>query len=232
MTTRASVVFGDVVDSRRDPGAAAFLRRLRDDLDAAYPARDSLAGFAFTQGDEIQGLLVQDVDPIRVVLLAALRPDARTIRWAIVAGEVEPGIGPATERTGPAYHAARALLTRVRTRRDLLVARTGDPEADELLDMLAPLLPALLDDMTARQREVARLVLLEGLRQTDAADRLGVRRATVSVIADRGRVRYLGPLATAIASIFRDGAARAAAGDEPPAGAGGPSAATAARGAS
>ena len=211
MTTRATVVFGDVVDSRRDPGSAGFLRVLRDDLDAAYPGRERLAAFAFTQGDEIQGLLAPAADPILAVVLAALRPDARTIRWAVVAGEVEPGIGPATERTGPAFHAARDLLERARARRDGLVARTGDPAADALLDQLGPLLPTLLDDLTPRQREVARLVLLEGLRQADAADRLGVRRATVSVIADRGRVRYLGPLATAIGSIFRDGAGRAAA---------------------
>jgi hypothetical protein len=211
VTTRATVVFGDVVDSRRDPGSAGFLRALRDDLDAAYPGHERLAGFAFTQGDEIQGLLAVNADPILVVLLAALRPDTRTIRWAVVAGEVEPGIGPATERTGPAFHAARDLLERARVRRDGLVARTGDPAADVLLDQLGPLLPALLDDMTPRQREVARLVLLEGLRQADAADRLGVRRATVSVIADRGRVRYLGPLAAAIGAIFRDGAGRAAA---------------------
>lgn len=209
MTTRATVVFGDVVDSRRDPGSAQFLRALREDLDAAYPGAERLAGFAFTQGDEIQGLLAPGADPICAILHAALRPDARTIRWVVVAGAVEPGSGPATERTGPAFHAARELLERARARRDGLIARTGDPAADALLDQVGPLLPALLDDMTPRQREVARLVLLDGLRQADAADRLGVRRATVSVIADRGRVRYLGPLAAAIGTIFRDGAARA-----------------------
>lgn len=220
MTTRATVVFGDVVGSRRDPGSAAFLRSLRDDLDVAYPGRDRLAGFAFTQGDEMQGLLAPDVDPILAVVLAALRPDARTIRWAVVAGEIEPGIGPATERSGPAFHAARELLERARTRRDGLVVRTGDPDADALLEGVGPVLSTLLDDLTPRQREVARLLLLEGLRQADAADRLGVRRATVSVIADRGRIRYLGPLAATIGSIFRDGAARAAAarvdGQDPP----------------
>ena len=209
MTTRATVVFGDVVDSRRDPGSAQFLRALREDLDAAYPGAERLAGFAFTQGDEIQGLLAPGADPVCAILRAALRPDARTIRWAVVAGGVEPGSGPATERTGPAFHAARELLERARARRDGLVARTGDQAADALLDQIGPLLTALLDDMTPRQREVARLVLLDGLRQADAADRLGVRRATVSVIADRGRVRYLGPLAAAIGTIFRDGAARA-----------------------
>jgi RNA polymerase sigma factor (sigma-70 family) len=210
MTTHATVLFGDVVDSRRDPGSTAFLRALREDLDAAYPGADRLAGFAFTQGDEIQGLLAPAADPIRVVMLAALRPDARAIRWAVVSGEVEVGSGPATERTGPAFHAARDVLERARARRDGLLAVTGDPTADGLLERLGPLLPALLEELTDRQRQVARLILLDGMRQSEVAERLAVSRATVSVIAERGRIRHLGPLADALGSIFRDGAARAA----------------------
>ena len=70
------------------------------DLEAAYPREARLASFGFTQGDEIQGLLAPDADPFLAVLRGALRPDARKLRWAFVAGEVEPGSGPATERTG------------------------------------------------------------------------------------------------------------------------------------
>jgi hypothetical protein len=36
-----------------------------------------------------------------------------------------------------------------------------------------------------------------------------VTRATVSVIADRGRIRHLEGLAAGLATIFRDGVARA-----------------------
>jgi DNA-directed RNA polymerase specialized sigma24 family protein len=124
---------------------------------------------------------------------------------------VERGAGPATERTGPAFSAARDLLELARTRREGMLARCGDPDADATLADLAPLLPALLGELTARQREVARLVLVDRLRRSDAAERLGVSRATVSVIADRGRVRHLGRLATALATIFRAGASRATA---------------------
>ena len=108
MTTMipATVLFGDVVDSRRDPGASAFLRSLRDELDAST-AHERLAPAGFTQGDEIQVLLASGADPFRVLLRAALHPDARGLRWAVVAGLVEPGTGPATERTGPAFRAAR-----------------------------------------------------------------------------------------------------------------------------
>ena len=205
-----TVVFGDVVDSRHDPGSSVWLRSLCADFEAAYPREARFASFAFTQGDEIQGLLAPAADPFLAVLRGALRPDTRTLRWAIVAGEVEPGTGPATERTGPAFLVARDAIGRARAHRDGLIALTGDAEADALLAELGPLLPALLADLTARQREVARLILLDDLRRSEAADRLKVSRATVSVIADRARVRHIQGLARALATIYLGGAARAA----------------------
>ncbi len=208
-----TVVFGDVVDSRRDPGSSDWLRSLCADLEAAYPRQTRLASFGFTQGDEIQGLLATGADPFLAVLRGALGPDARTLRWAIVAGEVEPGSGPATERTGPAFLVARDAIGRARAHRDGLVALTGDPEADARLADLGPLLPALLADLTARQREVAGLILLDDLRRSEAAERLKVSRATVSVIADRARVRHIEGLSRALAAIFAEGAARAGHGD-------------------
>jgi hypothetical protein len=211
-----TVVFGDVVDSRNDPGSSAFLRSLCADLDAAYPREARLAPFGFTQGDEIQGLLAPDGDPMLAVLRGALRPDARTLRWAFVAGGVEPGSGPATERTGPAFLVAREAIGRARAHRDGLVALTGDPDADARLADLGPLLPALLGELTPRQREVARLILLDDLRRSEAAERLKVSRATVSVIADRARVRHLEGLARALTAIFAEGAARARAHDVAP----------------
>jgi hypothetical protein len=205
------VLFGDVVGSRRDPGSTAFLRSLREELDAAF-ANDRLAPAGFTQGDELQLLLRPDADPFPAVLRAGLHPDARELRWAIVAGLVEPGSGPATERSGPAFLDAREAVERARTRREGMVARTGDPATDALLADLGPLLPALLGELTARQREVGRLVLVERLRLADAAERLRVSRATVSVIASRGHVRHLGRLASSLATLFRDGCMHAAAG--------------------
>jgi DNA-binding XRE family transcriptional regulator len=206
----ATVLFGDVVDSRRDPGASRYLRQLRDDLDAAL-AGERLADTGFTQGDEIQMLLAPGADPFRAVVRAGLHPEARRMRWACVAGVVEPGSGPATERNGPAFHAARELLEVAKARRDGVVAVTGDAAADALLADLGPVLGVLLADLTARQREVGRLLLVDGLRRSDAADRLGVSRATISVIADRGRIRHVGRLANALATIFCDGVARVAA---------------------
>ena len=198
-----TVVFGDVVDSRHDPGPSAWLRSLCADFEAAYPREARLASFAFTQGDEIQGLLAPGADPFLAVLRGALRPgradaalgDRRGRRRARYrAGDRADGPGvprrPGARSVAPEAH------------RDGLIALTGDAEADALLAELGPLLPALLADLTARQREVARLILLDDLRRSEAADRLKVSRPTVSVIADRARVRHIGGLARALATIF------------------------------
>ncbi len=135
----AVVLFGDVVRSRGDaPASTAWLRMLTADLDTAYPAGDRLAAFEFTQGDELQGLLAPIADPLRAVLRAALHPDAIPMRWVIVRGQVDPGEGPATQRSGPAFIAARDRLATAAGRRASVTAVRGDAAADDLLDGLGP----------------------------------------------------------------------------------------------
>jgi DNA-binding NarL/FixJ family response regulator len=198
----ALVLFGDVVRSRRDSaGATAWLRTLAADLAAAYPAGDVLAPFEFTQGDELQGLLAPTADPLRAVLRASLHPDAVTMRWVVVAGVVDPGRGPATQRSGPAFIAARERLASAVARRERLAIVSGDSATDEVLDGLAPLLGELLADLTRRQREIAWPILVEGMRRSEAAERLGVSRATISVAADRAHLRGIGELARVVRTL-------------------------------
>jgi DNA-binding CsgD family transcriptional regulator len=206
------VIFGDVVRSRRDaPGSTAWLRTLAAELEEAVPPSDRLADFEFTQGDELQGLLARGADPFVAVLRAGLHPDRLPMRWVVVAGEVDPGTGPATQRTGAAFLRARERMVEASAQRVGLLVESGDPPTDELFDDIAPALAELLDDLTARQRVVARLLLVDGLRQSEAAARLDVSRATVSVAADRAHVRSIGRLAGALARLLREGAAMATA---------------------
>jgi hypothetical protein len=208
---RAIVLFGDVVGSRRDPtNAATWLRDLTGRLTELYGS-DALAPFGFTQGDELQGLLRTTAGPLRAVLLGALDDDAPRLRWVAVAGEVADGTGPAPERNGPAFLAAREAIERARRQRDRLLMLTGDERADVLLDDLAPVLGELLDELTDRQRTVARLALVDQLRQSEVAHRLNVSRATISVTFGRGKVDSIAGLAHAIGLIFADGAQRAGA---------------------
>ncbi len=198
----AIVVFGDVIHSRLDPtGSSAWLRTLCDELQEAH-GEETLAPFGFTQGDELQGLLRPSADPLGVVLRAALAQDARPMRWAIARGSVEGGSGPATQRTGHAFVAARAALDETRRIRSSLRIVTGVPDVDILLDDLAPVLGSALEQLSPSQRRVAGLILVDGLRRSDVADRLGVSRATVSVAANRGGVPSLERLSRTIRNLL------------------------------
>ena len=133
------------------------------------------------------------------------------MRWVVVLGSIDPGRGPATHRTGEAFLRARALLDQARADRDGLLCQTGDGDADAYLAGTAPILAAIIERMTDRQRQVARLALLDGLRQSEIAGRLDVARPTVSVIAARGDVRNLARLVGAVRAIWGDGVQRATA---------------------
>ena len=202
----ALVIFGDVVGSRRDStGSSAWLRDLVAELNDAYAAL-KLADFGFTQGDEVQGLLAAEADPLVAVLHAALGIAARPIRWVCIWGGVDPAPhgDPATQHTGIAFLQARAAIEEARIGHDRLVIRTGRPDADALLGGMTPALMDLLDDLTPTQRVVARLALIEGLRQSEVAERLNVRRATISVSFARSKITSLQRLVDAIRLVCRN----------------------------
>jgi hypothetical protein len=204
------VVIGDIVESRRDLRASsAWLARLVRELNGRY-GPERLAAFEFTQGDELQGLLAPGADPFRAVLVSDLQDDRWQMRWAIAGGRVEPGRGPATRRTGTAFLAARQAAETARRERLGLLARSGDPGADRLLDDVTPVLADLLADLSPRQRTIARLMLVEGLRQAHVAETLGVARATVSVAHGRGRLAAIERLLDASRHLFAAGMAAAA----------------------
>ena len=206
---RGIVLFGDVVRSREWPGpTAAWLEQLCRELDTEY-ADEQLAGFEFTQGDEIQGLLDPLADPFRAIVSAALRPSEEVpeMRWAIVAGEVEPGHGPATRRSGPAFVKARETIELARHQRDTLLVHSGDDPTDAILEGTAPVLGTMMVHLRDRQRVIARLALYEKLRQSEVADRLGIRRATISVAFTRADVRSLERLLGAVRTLWAQGMA-------------------------
>jgi hypothetical protein len=199
---QAFVVFGDVIHSRLDPaGSSTWLRSLCAELQAAS-GNETLASFGFTQGDELQGLLRVGADPVGVVLRAALTENARPMRWAVALGPVEGGRGPATQRTGRAFVAARAALDEARRRRTNLRIVTGAPAVDVLLEDLAPVLGTALERLSPTQRRVAGLIMVDGLRRSEVAVRLQVSRATVSVAANRGGVPSLERLSRAIRTLL------------------------------
>ena len=227
---RALVLFGDVVDSRRDAvGSTAWLRDLVADLDAVYVGQ-RFAPFGFSHGDEMQGLLESEADPFIAILRSALAPAGRRMRWVFVRGEVDPdpteGRAAATEWTGPAFIKARAAMDATGSGHERLVILTGEAGVDRLLADLAPTLVDLLDSLTERQRTVARLALIDDLRQSQVADRLNIRRATVSVAFSRARIRSLARFVEGLRLVYAGArelaGAREAADWRPPAASDGP----------
>ena len=162
---------------------------------------------------KIQGLLVPAADPFLAILSSLLHPRTGTdaappMRWATVLGLVDDGRGPATHRTGEAFLRARAILGQARDDRDGLLCQTGDKSADAYLAGTTPLLAAIIERMTDRQRLIAGLALVDGLRQSEIAARLDVSRPTVSVSYARADVRNLSRLVAAVRAIWADGVER------------------------
>jgi hypothetical protein len=205
-------IFGDVVASRtRASAATAWLETLRDHLEATCPER--LAAFEYTQGDEIQGLLPVDADPLGPVLDAMLRPHdppegVPRMRWVIAAGRIDPGEGPATRRTGPAFLTARRLIGEAHDASDGLRCASGDVDTDALLDEIAPVLASLIDRMTDRQREVLHLQAIGQLRQEAIADRLRISQPAVSGVLARAGARDVARLTAAVRTLLSDGIRR------------------------
>ena len=201
-STVGIVLVADVVASRADyAGSSVALRALARELNGHY--RDErLASFDYTQGDELQGVLTPTADPFAAVLLPALAARPLRMRWAIVRGSVVPGRGPATRRSGAAFVGARAAITEAARTRVGLLTRTGDGALDGLLADLCPLLPVLLEDLSVRQREIARLMLIDGLRQSEVAKQLALSRPTVSVAHARGRIDRIAGLVRALRALF------------------------------
>jgi len=200
---RVLFVIGDAVGSKRDSaGTAEWLRALAVDLNGAY-GEACVAAWEFTRGDEVRGMLRPDSDPLAVVLRSALAEAARPMRWALAWGEVDrDGVeATAADRTGPAVLAAERMVGEAKRRRVRLVVDTGDTDANAILEGIAPAFMDMLAKLTPTQRHVARLAIIDGLRQSEVAARLKVRRATISVSFARARVASIEGLAGAIRKL-------------------------------
>ena len=131
-------------------------------------------------------------DPFPALLEAWLDPATPPARWAVVVGS--------DARADAALHAAAAA-------HELLAVRTGDPGADARLADLGPVLGRLLDDMTTSQRRLGRHLLVDGVRQADAAEILGISRASVSVARGRAHIHEIDLLLHAVRVVWSAGRA-------------------------
>ena len=183
-------VIGDVVQSRditprQRPKVQAALEGLMAHINKRY-SKAVLSDFLLTLGDEFQGLLdVPDVIPDIVQDIRERLPELR-LRIAVSRGILTtPRKKTALGMDGPAWHAARDLLERSRSRRDSGGAGggvwfVGFRDDDEVLNALSALLDHHWDKLVATQREVVTALRHhEGLRK-DAAKELGISQQSLS----------------------------------------------------
>jgi len=135
---------------------------------------------------------VDPADPFVALMGAWFDATLPPARWAVVAGSGAD---------------AEAALDAAAAAKELLVVRTGIADADARLVDLAPVLGRLLDDMTPSQRRLAMLLLVDGRRQADAAEILGISRASVSVAHGRARIHEVGLLLRATRASWAAGLA-------------------------
>ena len=189
------MIFGDVVRSRRDAtgcdGLAADAgggpRRRR------IPPADRLRRSSSPRATSSRACWRRAIDPTRGDPAGGAPSRAPADALGRRGGRRRPRQRPghAAERRG--VHRARASgWPRQRPAGTARVV-SGDPADRRAARRRSRRSSAeLLDDLTDRQRVIARLILVEGLRRSEAAERLGVSRATVSVAADRAHVRSIG----------------------------------------
>lgn len=140
-------------------------------------------------------------DALDCVLASSLDRACAAVRW---------GIGAGRDDASAATRAVSALELARERGIDVGFA-TGDPWRDALLADLELALAALLDDLTPRQAEIARLILVDGARQVEVALALDVSRATVSVAVARGRLSAIAGVRRAIEAVLAGPPAAAAA---------------------
>ena len=160
-TEPAIAVIADLVGGAAQAATGGpWLDELGEVLNEHFTARGTLiADFARTRGTALEGLISLASDPFDAYLFGSLGYRAGNVvmptRWAIVAGAVRPGSGPADRRDGMAIRQAQDLSPALRTRGDYaLVLRSGAPQPDANLERLTPWITEGIADLTDNQRSL------------------------------------------------------------------------------
>jgi DNA-directed RNA polymerase specialized sigma24 family protein len=188
------------IDQRASRTSADKVDALLADLDERLPAQARLLGFERTAGDEVQGVLTDAEEAVRLTLRLAVSGD-----WSVGLGlgAVRTPLPSSTRAAhGEAFENARAAVERAKDTREALAVAGPRGPAAEHAEAVLRLLAAVSAKRSAAGREVA-VLLAEGLTQADVAERLGITKQAVSQRAQAGLVQQELAALPAAAELLR-----------------------------
>ncbi len=159
-------------------------------------------GLSISYGDEVAGLfdtpahLYSVVDQIR----GWLHPEV-AIRFVAAHGSIGRFSQDIRQVGGEVFKRADDAVRAIKKERRFCRWLIGDGTTNAALDALTEISNAVLEDMTAYQREVYRL-LASGLSQAEIAGRMGKHRQSVSDAVRRGHAELVLEAADAIGSLL------------------------------
>jgi hypothetical protein len=164
------------------------LKRLVENLNTKF-GKDLVAPFMITLGDEFQGVTrnPRAVLPIYLTIRNTLQTGFYC--GVGVGGVLTPMSKRVVEMDGPAFHNSRDAVTTAKKRNRELVIRTGNHDADRVLNALASLTAALRNRWTRRQKQVVEMLEANGLSNVAVAIRLGISKQAVSKTIRRANYR-------------------------------------------
>lgn len=174
------VMIADIIGSRKLDNRDAVQSRLEAQLEALNSSREHLLSpYTITLGDEFQAVFdnAARIFPDVLSLMSALHPVG--LRFAFGIGPIATAINTlqAIGMDGPAFYQARDLLERMK-KQDLMVAISGLPQDDGLLDAALGLLNHQLRKWRPNRLDVLRGLLL-GQAISEIAGRLDITEQSV-----------------------------------------------------
>lgn len=190
---RHLVVIGDIVDSRRLRGRAAFQRKFSDSLGELSCGQKSLASpYTLTLGDEFQavyrraGGLFADLCRVRIACQPA------RVRLAVALGEIKTAINPAQAlgMDGPAFHLARARIDALKADGGWFGLDGDAPGTPGTRGALIDLVCAGVDSWQPNRWRIL-LGLIEGKSAAACAREIGISEPAVYKNISHGRLDSL-----------------------------------------
>lgn len=200
----AFVILADIRSSRlitsRDLvqiGMRQLLERVNGEQDAAIRVP-----FTISQGDEIQGLLVNHGAVYPVIDNFDLDSELFAFRFGVGWGEVSTGFSQRSwEMDGACFHAARKALEQGKKEKRWVTIRGFGEHSDQSLNAVFRLVQVVREGWTKKQR-LAVKTRKTNITQSVTAEEMGLSKSTLSKMLKSARYKELIELENAVEHLF------------------------------